>query len=216
MIDKDLVNRISKWRRVNRRRIFESRVKVRADWKILDVGCGESWRAPWFPKGLNITGVDLRPIAPDQIRYGAFVQADATALPFRTGAFDFAYSNSLIEHVGSWDRQMAFAKEMARVSKYYWVQTPNTNFPVDPHYFLPFFQHLPRGLQKSIAYRISGSRLIGGYYITRGWNITEEYTMEEVHGLSPKQLSELYPGAEILHQRFAGLSQSIVAAKLPA
>jgi SAM-dependent methyltransferase len=64
--------------------------------RVIDVGCGTLGLRGLEP-GLDITGVDVvaRPGYP-----GEFVQADATErLPFEDGAFDLAYSNSVIEHL---------------------------------------------------------------------------------------------------------------------
>ncbi len=64
--------------------------------RVVDVGCGALGLRGLEPE-LDITGVDLAP-RPDYP--GPFVQADATErLPFDDGAFDLAYSSSVIEHV---------------------------------------------------------------------------------------------------------------------
>src|SRR5207247_1510773 len=89
---------------------------------------------------LDITGVDVveRPDYP-----GPFVRADATErLPFEDGAFDLAYSNSVIEHLPV-ERRAAFARELRRVARGWWVQTPAFSFPVEPHALLPFAHWLP-------------------------------------------------------------------------
>ena len=79
--------------------------------RIVDVGCGPAGLRAWAP-GLDITGVDVRP----QAEYpGPFVQADAgDGLPFADGEFDFAYSNSLIEHIAPAARERFAAEISAR------------------------------------------------------------------------------------------------------
>lgn len=57
--------------------------------------------------------------------------------------FDFAHSNSVIEHVGGYKNMQSFADEMQRVGRCYYIQTPNFNFPIDPHHAVPFVHWLP-------------------------------------------------------------------------
>jgi len=88
--------------------------------RVLDVGCGRLGLRALEP-GLNITGVDLdaRPDYP-----GPFVRADAAAgLPFANGEFDLVYCSSVIEHVPP-PRRAAFAAEVRRVGRGWFVQTP--------------------------------------------------------------------------------------------
>ena len=64
--------------------------------RVVDVGCGALGLRALEPD-LDITGVD---VAPRPQYPGPFVQADATErLPFDDGAFDLAYSSSVVEHV---------------------------------------------------------------------------------------------------------------------
>lgn len=64
-------------------------------------------------------------------------------MPFADKSFDLAFSNSVIEHVGSEENQFRFAREMMRVEKRVCCQTPSRLFPVDPHLTAPFLHWLP-------------------------------------------------------------------------
>jgi len=63
---------------------------------------------------------------------------------FTKNSFHIAHSNSVLEHVGDWDRMVKFANEIKRVGVNYFVQTPNYWFPIEPHCMTPFFQWLPK------------------------------------------------------------------------
>jgi len=118
---------------------FFSQLALAADARVLDVGCGALGLRGLEPS-LDITGVDLAP-RPDYP--GPFVQADATrGLPFADGEFDLAYSSSVIEHVAP-DARPAFAAELRRVARGWFVQTPAYSFPIEPHALLPGAHWLP-------------------------------------------------------------------------
>lgn len=52
------------------------------------------------------------------------VVGDGTRLAFEDQSFDLVYSNSVIEHLGTWEKQQAFAAEARRVGRGYWIPTP--------------------------------------------------------------------------------------------
>jgi SAM-dependent methyltransferase len=112
--------------------------------RVLDLGCGALGLRALEP-ALAITGVDLlpRPEYP-----GPFVQADAAeGLPFAADEFDLVYCSSVIEHVPP-PRREAFAAELRRVGRGWFVQTPAFSFPIEPHALLPGAHWLPPALRK--------------------------------------------------------------------
>jgi SAM-dependent methyltransferase len=117
---------------------------VTPETKIVDIGCGALGLRGLAPE-LDITGVDLvsRPGYP-----GPLVVADAAkGLPFADDEFDLAYCSSVIEHVAP-ERRAAFARELRRVARGFYVQTPAYSFPIEPHALLPAAHWLPPRLRR--------------------------------------------------------------------
>jgi hypothetical protein len=132
-----------------------------------------------------------------------WVIADGCHLPFRDGEFDLAHSNSVIEHVGDLERQQAFAREVARVGRRYYVQTPNYWFPVETHFLTPIVQFLPRWLQHRIARNFTV------------WGIVSRPTPEQCRSfannislLTRKKLQQMFPNARIIGEKALGLTKS--------
>ena len=112
--------------------------------RIVDIGCGTLGLRRHAPDH-DITGVDrvARPEYP-----GPLVVADVLeGLPFADGAFDLAYCSSVIEHIAP-PQRAAFAAELRRVARGWYVQTPAFSFPVEPHALLPFAHWLPHAVRR--------------------------------------------------------------------
>ena len=134
-----LASRLAGPARRRRHERFFALTRVPPGARVVDVGCGVLGLRALAP-GLDITGVDVvaRPEYP-----GPLVVADAAAgLPFADDEFDLAYCSSVIEHVAP-ARRAAFAAELRRVSRGWFVQTPAWSFPVEPHSLLPAAHWLP-------------------------------------------------------------------------
>jgi SAM-dependent methyltransferase len=177
--------------RARRHARFLELVAPTAEMRIVDVGCGAIGLRGLAPE-LSVTGVDRvpRPGYP-----GPFVQADATErLPFADGEFDLAYCNSVIEHVAA-ARRPAFAAELRRVARGWYVQTPARSFPIEPHSLLPGAQWLPVALRR-IYWRLGA---------TGAW--------EEVALLRRGELEALFGTAE--PERFGPLAKSWVSVRRP-
>jgi SAM-dependent methyltransferase len=174
--------------RARRHERFFALTGLQPGMRVVDVGCGALGLRGLEP-GLDITGVDLvaRPQYP-----GPFVQADATQrLPFDVGAFDLAYSSSVVEHVAP-EQRAAFAAELRRVARGWFVQTPARSFPIEPHALLPFAHLLPPALRRPY------------------WRLGAAGAWEDIRLLRRAELERLF-GEPILAERFGGLVKSWIA-----
>jgi len=183
-------DRYSRRSRARREELFRRAIGPRPGESAVDVGCGTAGLAATEPE-LVVTGVDRapRPEYPGT----RFVQADATALPFDEHEFDIAYSNSVVEHLPP-DARAAYARELRRVGRRWFVQTPNRWFPVEPHALLPFVHWLPRPVGRA-RWRLGVS---GDSY-------------DEVRLLDARELRRLFPDATIVRERSGPLTKSLVA-----
>jgi ubiquinone/menaquinone biosynthesis C-methylase UbiE len=125
---------------------------------------------------------------------------------FSSNQFDVVFSNSVIEHVGSYKDQQCMAKEIMRVGKRYFIQTPNLYFPIEPHFVFPFFQFLPREFKLCL---ISNFKL--GWYdqITdkeKAWE-----AVNEIRLLSKQEFMSIFSDAHIYQEKVIGLTKSFVA-----
>jgi SAM-dependent methyltransferase len=162
------------------------------DARVLDVGCGALGLRALEPQ-LDITGVDLAP-RPDYP--GPFVQGDAAEeLPFADGAFDLVYCSSVIEHVPP-ARRAAFAGEVRRVGRGWFVQTPAWSFPLEPHALLPFAHWLPPRLRRPY------------------WRLGAAGAWEEIELLRRGELEALFGPA--LPERWGPLVKSWVCVRGPS
>jgi ubiquinone/menaquinone biosynthesis C-methylase UbiE len=125
---------------------------------------------------------------------------------FADHEFDVVFSNSVIEHVGSVGDQQKMANEIRRVGRFYFVQTPNRGFPLEPHFMFPFFQFLPVSCRAKLLQKFN-----------LGWiaRVPEfqnaKLVVQSIRLLTRRDLEQLFPEAEIFEERFLGLTKSFVA-----
>jgi predicted SAM-dependent methyltransferase len=160
----------------------------------VDIGCAHSGLRGLAPD-LDVTGVDLvdRPEYP-----GPFVRADATQrLPFDDEEFDIAYASSVIEHIPP-ELRASFARELRRVARGWYVQTPAISFPIEPHALLPAAHWLPRSLRRWY-WRLGATRVDHP---------------DEIHLLRRRELESLFGPA--FPERFGPLTKSWISFRAPA
>lgn len=188
---------------------FAAELRITASTRVLDIGgTPECWDL--LPVRPRLTLLNT-PRAKDDLRDAAtWVAGDGRALPFRDGAFDVVFSNSVIEHVGDAASQRRFAEEVVRVGKAYWVQTPNRWFPVEQHLLTPLVHWMPRGWQRPVVPAINLWQFVTRPSEDRRRFYIEHY-LNDVKLLSFGELQSLFPGARIVRERFLGWTKSLVA-----
>jgi SAM-dependent methyltransferase len=197
--------------RFRRRRMqrFVREFRIDASTRILDVGgTPDCWEL--IEERPQVVLLNT-PRTKDEQRGAAFwVAGDGRALPFADASFDIVFSNSVIEHVGDAASQQRFAREVARVGRGYWVQTPNRWFPVEQHLLTPLIHWLPRSWQRSIVPRCTVWSAVARVDAARR-NFFLEHYLSDVKLLGAGELRALFPGARIVRERFWGFTKSLVA-----
>lgn len=172
---------------------FFDRLSPTKDMKILDLGCGQgTYLEENYPYRSQITALDISDhnIKAFKKRHPniTIIKGDGLKPPFKDKEFDIVFSNVVIEHVGGRESQELFAAEIQRVGKRFFITTPNKWFPFEPHYRMPFYQFIPKRIQRWLSKFAS----IGNY--KRGeW--------EDISLLSRKRMRILFRDAEVIMQR---------------
>ena len=126
--------------------------------RVVDVGVGDTgfgtepgvasshnFFEALYPSPERITAVSDDPL-PNFSRESRLSSASrpAARAAVADDAFDIAFSNAVIEHVGGEEEQRQFVAELCRVAPRVFLSTPNRWFPVETHTLLPFLHWLPR------------------------------------------------------------------------
>ena len=203
----DIYDRVSPHFRRRRMADFVRRFSPEKGTRILDVGgFPQFWAETEFDA--HITTLNLQPTeVPAAMRDRCqSVVGDGTRLPFGDGEFDIVFSNSVIEHLGSWENQRRFAQEVLRVGRRYYVQTPAREFPVEPHLLAPFIHWLPPSLQRRLARYGTGWGLI-----TKPSPRQVEDFLQEIRLLTFQEFQRLFPDSVILKEKLLGFTKSYSA-----
>jgi hypothetical protein len=171
---------------------------------IVDVG-GYEFNWSLIPQSPKVTFVNLEDEEWEKGRFRK-VKGDGRHLQLADRSFDIAYSNSVIEHVGSWDDQMAFAGEIRRIAPRYYVQTPNKWFFVEPHLIAPWVHFLPKRILRRLVRRFT----IWGL-VTRPDQAKVDNFLSSIRLLDKRDMQRLFPDANIIEEKFCGMTKSLVA-----
>jgi SAM-dependent methyltransferase len=148
-----LASRVSLHVRRKMFRLFMEVMRPRPETTVLDVGVTSdemhkesNYFEQMYPYPHNITCVGTEDGSHLSQRHPGlkYVQVvSGEPLPFREGQFDVAFSNAVLEHVGTRSQQANFIRELCRVSGSFFLTTPNRWFPLEHHTGLPFLHYLP-------------------------------------------------------------------------
>jgi hypothetical protein len=193
---------------------FYAEMSVNSATQVLDIGGSPFvWDLAeklGFPRP-KVTIVNLLPPSSQRAADFPWVVGNAVCLPFRNQSFDVALSNSVVEHLGSWEMQKRFASEVLRVSKRHFVQTPNQGFFFEPHLLTPFVHWLPLGWRCRVARRGTVWGLL--------MNPSPESAGRMVRGirlLRQRDLKNLFPNDRLLLERFLWMPKSLVTFDRPS
>ena len=135
------------------------------------------------------------------------VAGDATNLSqYEDNTFDVVFSNSVIEHLFTYENQKAMASEVQRVGKAHWIQTPNYWFPFEPHFHWLGWHWYPRSLRVAAIQKFK----CGHRGPIKGRKEAEE-AIDEVRIMTKRELRAAFPASRIWSERLLGLTKSHVA-----
>ncbi|WP_296703700.1 methyltransferase domain-containing protein [Algoriphagus sp.] len=191
--------------------LFYHRFKKTDPIKILDVGGTDYfWKNSSLPKNPNIE-ITLLNLHKEEVNIPRIksVVGDATNMPeFPDYSFDLVFSNSVIEHLYTWENQLKMAQEIQRVGKLFFVQTPNKYFPVEAHYAIPFAQFMPKSFMLKVLTKTRLSRL-------SKWDEADaKQYLDEILLIDKAGMKKLFPGASIYEERMMGMVKSFSAHNL--
>jgi len=138
----------------------------------------------------------------------SFATGDGTSLNYRDGHFDICYSNSVIEHVGTFQNQMKFAGETRRVGKAAWVQTPARSFFFEPHLLTSFVHFFPKNLRRKLLRNFT----VWGWLVRPTSEEVERF-LSEVRLLNFDEMRQLFPDCEIRKEKFLGFTKAYIAVR---
>ena len=177
--------------------------------KILDVGGTiNSWKVMGIQERTDLDVTLLNIVAePVDLPRMQSLAGDARNLSqFGDGSFDIVFSNSVIEHVGDEHDQQRMADEIRRVGKNYFLQTPNYYFPIEPHFQCPLFHYLPEWFRVRLVKTFSLAT-----YPRAKDTVQALAWVREIRLLTPNQVKAFFPDANVVREKYFGLTKSLMA-----
>jgi hypothetical protein len=187
---------------------FIDQLKPAKDDRILDVGgYPEFWAGNGIESFVTILNLERIPDSPSNEKMSTVV-GDGTDLKYEDNSFDIVFSNSVIEHVGTFERQQQLANECARVGKRLWIQTPARSFPIEPHFLTPLIHYFPKSWRRKMLRNCT----VWGWLV-RPSDAQIEDALDEIRLLNDKEMRVLFPDCTIKREKVFGLTKSYIAVR---
>lgn len=205
-----LFQRLSRRSRELKMRLLNEHLPIGPTDRVLDIGGELDGRAQQLlerlPDKSRLVAVNILHNHLARIRSAysevVSVQASATDLPFADGAFDFVYSNAVLEHVGDLQAQARMAAEVRRVGKRWFLTTPNRWYPFEFHVRMPLVSWLPAKWMHKVAYQWGYDH--GQQRYRRGCDYSD------VRLLTARQLRAMFPDSLVLKPRITFWPETLV------
>jgi len=155
----DIAGKISNKNRRHKFQVFMELFNPGVDDNILDIGANDeeysendNMLEKLYPYKKNITVLGLHSYKEFSNRYQDIktITYDGKVFPFKDKEFEYGWSNAVLEHVGDFNKQVFFIKEITRTCKKAFITTPNRLFPVEVHTRIPLLHFLPKHIFDSI------------------------------------------------------------------
>jgi hypothetical protein len=205
-------NSLASWFRRRRFALFQELISSLnySPVTILDIG---GWQSFWEVVGFVHTPhkfilLNIHPVGTRYSNFTSLLGDGRNLSSFKDKSIDVVFSNSVIEHLGTYEDQQAMAREVDRVGKKYYIQTPSFYFPIEPHFLFPFFHWLPFGIRRKLIKRFSLGFIERAYSDQQALQILKEFRL-----LKKSEMKALFPGATIYTEKFLGFTKSYIAIK---
>lgn len=177
--------------------------------RILDIGGTQHyWEHMGLQLGPNVEIVLLNLYSNEvtQTGFSSIIGNACDLQGIEDKSFDIVFSNSVIEHLFTLQNQQSMAKEVQRVGKSYFIQTPNKYFPMEPHWLFPCFQFLPFSIRVFLTQHFT----LGHIQKTNN-RAAAIQQVNEVRLLSYKEFKALFTNATIFKEQILGMTKSFTA-----
>jgi len=203
--------------------LFLNFINIKKGDFIVDLGGGKGSFMELFGDDKNDYEILIADISENSLEeakekgFKTLLLKESGPLPFNDQEIDIVFCNSVIEHYTipksliwaitdndefkdkSLNSQKIFSKEIERVSKKYFVQTPSISFPIESHTFFPFTAKLSR------PYQIYLIKFLNKFWVKK--------TSPDWYLLNKKEMEFLFPNGKIIEKKWLGFSKEIIAYK---